>query len=178
MKLYLIIIGIANLIIAAINAVAYGGFLGWLFGSLISTVAVIAVDGLTAFLVRRLPERFFSADNNFFDVGMGERNFYKRLKIKKWKDKIPELGGFTGFHKNKVADTGSREYFGRFLLESNYGVIIHIVNAVFGFLIIFLPFAVSVTLLVACVNAVLTFLPVLVLRYNLPILKALYIRSK
>lgn len=178
MKLYLIIIGIANVVIALINISFYDSFFTALAFSLISTVTVIAVDGLTAFLIRRLPEKYFSADSEFFDVTLKERNFYKKLKIKNWKDKIPELGGFTGLHKNKVNSKNDAKYLAKFLMESNYGVIIHIVNAIFGFLIIILPFRFSVTIPVASVNAVLTFLPTLVLRYNTPTLKFLYLKAK
>ncbi len=178
MKLYLTIICIANMVIASINTVPCGSFFVALLVSLISTVSVIAVDGLTAFLIRRLPEKYFSADSEFFDVSLKERNFYKKLKIKKWKDKIPELGGFTGLHKNNVNSKNDVKYLAKFLMESNYGVIIHIANAVFGFIIIILPFASSVTLPVASVNAVLTFLPTLVLRYNTPTLKFLYLKAK
>lgn len=178
MKLYLIVIGIANIVIAVINSSLFGSFLIALLVSLISTVSVIAVDAITAFLIRRLPEKYFSADSQFFNVALAERNFYKKLKIKKWKDKIPELGGFTGLHKSKVESTSDSVYLAKFLMESNYGVIIHIVNAVFGFIILLLPIAVSVTLPVALVNAVLTFLPTLVLRYNTPTLKFLYLKAK
>ncbi len=178
MKLYLIIIGIANLIIAIIDSSIFDSFLVALLFSLLSTVSVIAVDGLTAFLIRRLPEKYFSADSQFFNVSLNERNFYKKIKIKKWKDKIPELGGFTGLHKSKVESKNDSVYLAKFLMESNYGVIIHIVNAITGFVILLLPISVLVTLPVALVNAVLTFLPTLVLRYNTPTLKFLYLKTK
>lgn len=102
MKLYLIIIVIANLMIALINAVAFESFFVTLLSTLLSTVSVIVVDG----------------------------------------------------------------------------AIIHIINAVFGFVILFLLIAVSITLPVAIVNAILMFLPTLVLRYNSPTLKYLYKKAK
>ena len=35
---------------------------------------------------------------------------YNKLKVKKWKDKIPEIGHFTGFRKNKISDPKNPEY--------------------------------------------------------------------
>lgn len=181
MLLYLIIIALANILIILFNLpspfdIKITFYIN--FASIFSTVAVILVDGITALIIRKMPEKFFAADNSFFNVGMSERRFYKKIKIKAWKSRIPELGGFTGFHKNKIESYDDKNYLARFLLESNYGVIIHIANAVFGFLIIMLPFKKSITIPVAVVNFVLSLLPAAVLRYNTPILKKLYLKSK
>lgn len=177
MKLYLIIIVIANFIIAFFNSNTFANFIFSLMSSLISTIAVIAADGITAYLIRRLPENWFSVNNKIFEVQIKERNFYKKIKIKCWKDKIPELGGFTGLHKNRVESTSDSAYLSKFIMESNYGVVIHIVNAVFGYIILLLPITFNITFWVACVNVILTSIPVLVLRYNTPILRALYQKS-
>lgn len=174
MKLYMIIIGIANIVIMIFNAVHQGDILLSLLAPPVATVSVIALDGLGAALVRRFPEKIFSPDRRVFVAGKKERNFYKDLRIKKWKAKIPELGGFTNFHKDKIESKTDKQYLRRFLLEINYGVIIHLQNAVFGFLILALPFPISVTLPVAMVNFVLSLMPMAVLRYNGTVLKTLY----
>ncbi len=174
MKLYAIIIGAANLVIMISNIALNKGVLISLLAPLAATIFVIALDGVGAALLRRFPENIFSPDRRVFVAGKKERNFYKSLKIKKWKAKIPELGGFTNFHKNKIESKTDKQYLSRFLLEINYGVIIHLQNAIFGFLTLILPFPISITLPVAIVNFVLSLMPMAVLRYNGTVLKTLY----
>ena len=116
----------------------------------------------------------------FFTVSAKERKFYTKLKIKKWKDLVPELGLFTGFSKSEIKDSDDPEYLGRFLIESNYGVIIHIANAVLGFVIAFIPIcsSPSIWIPIYVVNFVLSILPVAILRYTSHTLAKLYQRSK
>ena len=164
MRAYLLIIISADLILWAAH-----GFKGaWsVFGG---TAAVIALDGLGAFFLRRLPERWFA---HGWAATPAERRFYKRIGIRKWKDSIPELGGFSGFHKDHVEFDA--DFLARFLLESRYGVVIHLENAVGGLLLLgFLPR--SYALPIAAVNAVLSLLPVMVLRYNMATLMRLHRR--
>ncbi len=144
-------------------------------------VAVIAVDGILAFVIRRLtPTSWFSADRRIFLVSKRERDLYRTLGIKAWKDKIPELGGFTGFHKDRLESADSLPYLSRFLLEANYGMVIHLANAIFGFLILFLPFCnePGIWVPIFTVNLILSLLPVAVLRYTGYTLQRLYARSK
>lgn len=148
--------------------------------SVLGTVEVIAVDGVTAWLIRRLPERYFSAERRISRVSKGEKDFYRKIKVKAWKDKVPELGGFTGFHKDKVRSTTDRAYLARFVLECNYGVVIHLVNGICGFVILGAPFClpIGIGFPVAMVNLVLSVLPVAVLRSNLAPLGYLYRKSR
>lgn len=174
---YIIVIAAANILISLINAlcilpVDFKNFANFLLFSALNTVAVIAVDGITALFIRRLPEKWFSHNLKIFGVPEGERKLYKKLKVKAWKHLVPELGGFTNFHKDKLESRNDKIYLERFLLESDYGVVIHIVNAVFGFLIILIPVigSVKISLPVAAVNFVLSLLPIIILRYNTPVL--------
>ena len=108
-----------------------------------------------------------------------EKNFYSKLKIKAWKDMVPELGGFTSFHKNKLESESDLVYLERFIIEANYGVVIHIANAILGALIVFIPFcnSPSVYIPVIAVNLILSTLPVFILRYTSYTLLRLYNRS-
>ena len=147
----------------------------------LSTIAVIAVDGIAAFIIRRLPEKWFSIDSSFSSVSKKECEIYTKLGVRKWREKVPELGLFTGFHKNRVADPGSNEYIKRFILEANYGAVIHFISVPLGFLIIFLcplGHAIYFGIPVAIVNAVLNLLPAMALRYNVPKLLSLYRRNE
>ncbi len=154
-------------------------FFSLLLYTALGVFAVVLIDGVFAFLIRRLPERWFAPEQKFFTVSEKEAHVYRRLKINKWKRHVPELGCFTGFHKDTLGDTKSSSYLGRFLLESNYGVLGHVAGAVFGFLILLLPFLRprTMALPIALVNFVLNLLPTAILRANTPALRRLYRRS-
>jgi hypothetical protein len=181
---YIWIILSAMLIIAFCVFIAEGvltlfAFLKILGVIALGVVAVIAVDGVVAFIIRRMPEKWFAPEAKLFDVTDNERLFYRKLKINLWKDHVPELGCFTGFHKDRIEDTGDSKYLGRFLTESNYGVLGHVAGAVLGYTIIFLPFLdpYLVAFPISAVNMVLSLLPAMILRFNTPSLRRLYRRS-
>ncbi len=144
------------------------------------TVAVIAIDGVVAFLIRRLPEAWFSPEGRLFAVGRRESAFYRRIGVKHWKDIVPDLGCFTKFPKKNLASPTDAAYTERYLLEAAYGIVIHAVNVIDGLLIlpIFPEVALRIALPVAIVNAVLSVLPVFVLRSNLPLLLRLHRHNK
>ncbi len=182
MLLYILVILIATVIIILANFFANGNLeltnLMWLsIDTVVGVIAIIAWDGLMAFLIRRLlPMSWFAPGKKLFQVSKNERKFYLSIKIKAWKDKIPELGGFTSFHKNELSSSNDIEYLKRFITESNFGVIIHLENAVLGFLIFLIPLcsAPSIWIPIFAVNFVLSMLPVFVLRYVTYTLNRLY----
>lgn len=180
---YLIVILVTDLV-----AILQSGFLtdaswGWVvLGVLAETVGVIAFDGLQAWIIRwfPLPKRWFSPESRAFRTPGWERKLYRKLKIGKWKRLVPELGGFTDFHKDKLQSTSDADYLRRFILENNYGTAIHLTNAVLGFVLLALPFwnRLTVALPIAVVNAVLSLMPYMILRYNTPPLVRLYVAAK
>ncbi len=153
----------------------------WLDFSILVIILVvleIIIDIIFATVVRWiLPEKFFSIDKHYFSATKKEARFYEKIGIKRWKDKALELGAVTGFRKNKLYDPHNNEYVKRFILEANYGIMVHVFCIVFGFLIMianaFAPL-IWVTLPIAIVNLFLNLLPIFILRYNLPKLHSLY----
>ncbi len=187
MLLYLITIILSILLIGLANMLRLGAPSLVLLGECLLRVsggaaAILAIDGLSALIIRRLtPAAWYKPETRLFAVSKREYRFYARtLRIKAWHDKVPELGGFTGFHKDKLSSTGDREYLARFLLEANYGVVIHLFNAVLGVLILFLPFCSHPAMWVPIfiVNFILSLLPVAILRYTSYTLQKLYKRSE
>lgn len=166
-------------IISAMNiflGVGVFGYTPWQVIGLVcfSVLAEIIIDLILAGIVYRLPNKWFTEDVKCFDVGKKERRFYEKLGIKHWKDKVLELGAICGFRKNKISDASNPEYFKRFIMENNKGIIIHILNALLGFLVIFcipLKYWLVISVPVAVVNAFLATLPTFILRYNIPKLK-------
>lgn len=181
---YLFAVAAATLIIALINFLTGGiyslrAFGGSLMITLICVAAVFVIDGLLAFVIRRLPEKWFSPEARAFNVGKKERGFYRKTKINEWKRYVPEWGCFTGFHKDKLREPSDSEYIGRFLVESNYGVAGHLAGAIFGFAIMLIPSLrpLTVALPVAAVNFILSVMPTMILRFNTPSLRGLYRRN-
>ena len=141
----------------------------------------IIIDGAVCGFLRAAFKKYVRHDKKPFIVTLKEKKFYEKLKIRKWKDKIPEIGHFTGFQKNKIADRKSVEYVERFLLEACCGEIGHFFSLFFGFLVLCLfPIHtawLAISIPVAIINALLNFSPILVLRYNRYKLKILLVSN-
>ena len=171
MKMYLTIIGICVLMIAPMITMAcYTPYLVALGLTIFAVILVILVDALIATIARLLPKKCANHEFKVFTVSSKEKKFYEKLKIRKWKDKVPEIGHFTGFRKNKIVDPKSVEYLDRFLLEICYGEIGHFFSLFFGFAILLIYpihhawLAISVP--VAIINIFFNLPSLLILRYN------------
>ncbi len=144
----------------------------------VSTISVIIIDGIFATVARRLlPAKWFTIEKKGYCASKKECKFYEKIGIKKWKDKVLELGMFTNFRKNKIADPSNNEYVAQYIIESNYGVICHLLGVIFGVGATFccpMNLWLTVGLPVVLVNIVLSTLPIFILRYNLPKLHTLY----
>lgn len=176
---YVIVILLTDL--AAILLNGFLSDLGWgpvVLFVLGETVGVIAWDGLQAWIIRwfPLPKRWFYPESRVFRTPGWERKLYRKIRIAKWKRFVPELGGFTAFHKDKLQSTSDKDYLFRFVNENNYGAAIHFINALLGFALLALPFGsrLTIALPVALVNMVLSLMPLMILRYNTPPLARLY----
>ena len=158
-------------------------FYVYIIATILFTILVIIVDAIVATIIRALPEKYFDYHKKIFNASPRSINFYNKIGVKKWKEKVPELGMFTHFRKNKIEDPKNPEYLRRFILEACYGVIIHYVSLPLSFIIMLFDFKMytgqsnlflTIALPVAIVNAILIVLPAFILRYNLPKLIRLY----
>ena len=172
MKLYLTVIGIAMLIIGAINMLL--GIALWyvvVISVIWCTALQFALDGSIAILINKMPDRWFGVDNRLYRVSQRERALYKRWRVRQWKDKVWELGGLGGFSKKSVKEPRNPDYIEKFIIECNKGVLTHRLSYPIGFLaMLTLPGLCSLTIAlpVALVNLYLNILPTLALRYNTP----------
>ena len=177
MKLYLSVIGIAMAIISAINIIFNTAtWFNVIIAVVLCTVAQFALDGLIAIIINKMPDRWFAVNNPLYNVSETEKNLYKKLKVRNWKDKVWELGGLGGFSKKNLATPNSPEYVEKFIIECNKGVLTHRLSYPIGFLpMLFIPnvCALTIALPVAVVNLFLNILPTLALRYNTPKLHAM-----
>ena len=182
MKLYLSVIGIAMLIIAATNIVFNTAtWCNIIILVVVCTALQFALDGLIAIIINKLPDKFFGVNNPLYNVSEAEKNLYKKLKVRNWKDKVWELGGLGGFSKKNLANPNSPEYIEKFIIECNKGVLTHRLSYPIGFLpMLFIPniCAFSIAFPVAIVNLFLNILPTLALRYNTPKLQIMLKRME
>ncbi|MBQ8566512.1 MAG: hypothetical protein IJ445_02875 [Clostridia bacterium] len=182
MKLYLTVIGIAMAVIAAANLVF--GVAVWYYviiGVIWCTALQFAFDGIIAITVNNLPLSWFKGEGRFFRVSNWEKSLYKKLRVRKWKDKVWELGGLGGFSKRKIEDPRSPQYVERFIVECNKGVVTHRLSYFIGYLAMPTMSGVciyTIGLPVAFVNMVLNILPTIVLRDNTPKLRSLLERMR
>ncbi len=162
-----------NVFVAPMVGVEWWNISLW---TILFVVVVIAIDGVVAWIVNHLPKKWFSHDIKCFSVGAKEKKFYEKLKIRKWKDRVPELGALGGFRKNKIADPSSLEYVERFLLEICYGEAVHFLSLFLGFLVMLVneKYALTIGLPVAIVNFFMNIPSLFILRYNSYKLKILY----
>lgn len=182
---YIFIILIMMGIISGLN-IAFNPMYEW-YIYIIAVVAyviiVIIIDAIVATVIRKMPEKYFDYHKKIFNTTKFELKFYKLIGVKKWKEHVPELGMFTGFRKNKIANPKDPAYLARYILEACYGIIIHFWSVPASFLIMLFDFKMytgnsnlwlCVAMPVAIVNAILIVLPAFILKYNLPKLVRLY----
>lgn len=182
MKLYLSLIGTAMLIISFFNIIFETASWYYVITAVIWCTALqFAIDGLFAILINKMPDGWFGVDNPLYKVTKTERELYKRLRVREWKDKVWELGGLGGFSKKELKEPSNPEYIEKFIIECNKGVLTHRLAYPLGFLaMLTLPniCAFTVALPVAVVNLLLNILPTLALRYNTPMLISVLKRLK
>ena len=182
MKLYLSIIGIAMLVIAAFNILFETASWYYVVIAVIWCTALqFALDGMLAIIINKMPDKWFGVNNPLYFVSEKERKLYKRLKVRAWKDKVWELGHLGGFSKKVLKEPDDPEYIEKFIIECNKGVVVHRLSYLIGFLAMLTLSGVcilTIALPVAVVNLFLNILPTLALRYNTPMLKGILMRLR
>lgn len=175
MKLYLkiLIIGLTSIIALNIVFSLINSYhIGEMFLYLLLAIAICGIMSVVIMVTTRvLPEKVFSPYRHIFRVNSKENKLYAKLKIKKWKDKIPELGKLGGFAKNHINEPSSPQYIFKFLTETCIAETLHIYSILFGGLVfIFLPsqYLFTISIPVFILNGFLHLLPVLIQRYVRP----------
>lgn len=182
MILFIAEILISGVVISLFNVF----FLPWKFGTSIgltllavwvSVLVEVAINAVAATFIRRaLPKKWFDHSKKVFTVGAKEKKFYEKLKIRKWKDRVPELGMFTNFSKSEVADPHNPAYLERFMLEACYGEVIHFVLPFLCFLVLLVypQYWYCIGLPVSIVGVFMNVPSLFILRYNSYKMEVLY----
>lgn len=182
MKLYLSTIGIAMLIISAVNIIFSTESWYYIIIAVVwCSVMQFALDGTLAIIINKMPDKWFGVENRLYHVTEWEKRLYERLNVRGWKDKVWELGGLGGFSKKNLIDPRNPDYIEKFIIECNKGVLTHRLSYPIGFLVMLTlrgitPLTIAIP--VATVNIFLNILPTLALRYNTPKLKGILKRLR
>lgn len=183
MAFYLTVMSVGTALIALVN-ILFSLTASWyyaLIASVFCTLLAFGLDALVALLVHWIPNRRFPVDSPAYRVSERELRLYRSLGVKRWKDKVWELGGLGGFSKKNLSEPLSAAYIERFIVESHKGVLTHRISYAAGFLtMLTLPGipALTVALPVALINLYLNILPTVILRDNTPRLQKLLLRLK
>ena len=183
MKLYIAILSVGLTIIMGGNlfyVLTENKDVGAMFLYLFLAVVVCGLmSGVITLITRILPSKVFNPYRKRYKVYSKENELYNKLKIKKWKDKIPELGKLSGFAKTEIAEPNNPEYIYKFLTENCIAEALHFYSIVAGLLIfIFLPreYIFTIGLPVFFLNFLLHIMPILVQRYLRPKFLKIYNR--
>ena len=144
----------------------------------LGTMFLIVVDIVTAWLSQLVPKKWINPNFVGFRVFKFERYLYEALGIKKWKEKVPELGGlFRKFSKGHLQEYSS-DYIKHFIIETIYGEMAHtwaILTGLFVFAI-FPDFPLNFALPLFLINAFMHTPPAMIQRYTRPKLLKIYDR--
>lgn len=133
---------------------------------------VVMPSVLFTFLDRFFPKKWYSENNKIFNERKFERRFYERIKLKKWKNKVPQFLKIDDISKTK--DKIDKEYIEHFISETRRGEFMHFIDILFGIIAaIFLPrrFLFRYTLPILFVWTIFNLLSIWIQRYNRPRLK-------
>lgn len=185
MLIYLFLISITILIMLLLNIFIgidkYNYSISYIIGMIvIHIVAVFIIDAIVAFVINKLPKKWFNYKSSVFKIYNWENSFYNHLKIRKWKEHIPELGMLAGFRKNKIKEPNNNDYLSVYLEQSCIGITVHSYSILLGFLIFLIKpkYFFFFALPVSITNGIIHFLSLSILRYNVPKLIRLYERNK
>lgn len=173
-NLALIIVG--NLIYIYFDKSSVGSMFLWLFVSIVYCGISSVIITIIAFL---LPDKFFSPYRTRFKVFSFENSLYKKMKVKNWKDRVPELGSLSGFSKGSLSQPNNSNYIYKFLTETCKAEFLHFYSALAGiinFFIIPSQYVLSIALPIFLLNFMLHMMPVLIQRFLRPKFLRMYER--
>ena len=134
----------------------------------------IAVPWLVRFLV---PKKYFNENRWLFKERKFESSFYRKIKVTKWKDKLPDAGKLIHFQRDSLPCDITEEYINRFITECCIAELGHLTVGIVGFSSLFFVFFIpgdkkmehlGVFLLLAVMDMAIQMLFIIIQRYNRP----------
>ena len=140
----------------------------WLF---ISFASVLLPSLFVAIIIRLLPQSWFDYNKKVYHVSEKEKNFLVKLGVRKWKNKIPDLGSTVNFKKNELKNSKNTEYLKKFIQETCYGEMLHIfciISALVSLLFVSRNIFLTMALPIAIIYSMINIPSILIQRYNRP----------
>lgn len=134
----------------------------------------IAVPWLVRFLV---PQKYFNENRWLFRERDFESALYRKIKVSKWKDKLPDAGKLIHFQRDSLPEDIDEAYINRFITECCIAELGHLSVGILGFTSLFFVFLIpgntqlehfGVFLLLSVLDLLIQLLFVIIQRYNRP----------
>lgn len=153
------------------------------FGFVLSVTLVLAlfwlsVNIIVPWLVRFLvPKRFFNENALLFKERSFESTLYRKLKVVRWKDKLPDAGKLIHFQRDTLPQDINRDYINRFITECCIAELGHLTVGILGFASLFFVFLFPdsnttelfmIFLILSIMDFIIQMLFVIIQRYNRP----------
>lgn len=145
---------------------------------ILGTVVLFLIDTIVALVVQRLPQKWINPYFWGYKIFRFERKVYEFFGIRRWKDKIPEMGGALKKFSKSHLQNHTPQYVYHFITETIYGEMSHTYSIIAGaFIFLILPhYILNFALPLFLINFVLNLLPAMVQRYTRPKLIKMYQR--
>lgn len=137
-----------------------------------------SINFVVPWLVRFLvPKKFFSEDRWLFKERKFESSFYRKIKVSKWKDKLPDAGKLIHFQRDSLPEDMDEAYINRFITECCIAELGHLSVGILGFTSLFLVYLIpgntqfehlEVFFVLSVLDLLIQLLFVIIQRYNRP----------
>ena len=149
--------------------------IGVVWEFLICLLVVIAPSIILNILDWLVPKNLYMQDKKIYNERKFESTLFKKLKIKKWKDNVPQFLKIKNINKikeeNKQVDA---DYINFFIIETRRGELMHLLDIILGIIaMLFLPrhYFLRYSLPIILVWIFFNGLSIIIQRYNRPRLK-------
>lgn len=138
--------------------------------------------GVILVFARYFTKKNFNPNSKLFTIPQWEQEFYKEIKIDKWKSIVPDFGNLVRFKKKiDIKDRRNSKFYERFLYENINASILHFVDILLSplfFSFIRPEFYVTIGLVGFILVFILNILPVMLQRYLRPRVLKIYNKLK
>lgn len=182
MVLYLLIVAVFAVVTLGFNglcALTLG--LNFTWGAIWTVAGLGILLGVNLCLVlfmRCLPKKLYNPFAKIYQTQPWQTTFCIRLGVRRWKEKVPELGRLAGFRKDHV-DSFEPAYLYRFLQENTFAEAEHVTGLTLSWVMLLLPWPYGLTVGIpyCLLGILLNGMSAMTQRYLRPKLIALYRRQ-
>ncbi|MCI6006883.1 MAG: hypothetical protein MRZ25_01300 [Ruminococcus sp.] len=149
-----------------------------LYITLLLALFWLSINIIVPWLVRFLvPKKFFNEDALLFKERKFESALYRKLKVVKWKDKLPDAGKLIHFQRDTLPQDIDQNYINRFITECCIAELGHLTVGILGFASLFFVLLIPgsntaeplmIFLILSIMDFIIQMLFIIIQRYNRP----------